>query len=42
MTSQTLDDAVSRHGITHCRVLVHDDVVSHGLDSVATVGVGPR
>jgi CubicO group peptidase (beta-lactamase class C family) len=27
MTSRTLDDALSRHGITHCRVLVHDDVV---------------
>jgi CubicO group peptidase (beta-lactamase class C family) len=27
MTSQTLDDALSRHGITHCRVLVYDDVV---------------
>jgi CubicO group peptidase (beta-lactamase class C family) len=26
MMSQTLDDALSRHGITHCRVLVHDDV----------------
>jgi CubicO group peptidase (beta-lactamase class C family) len=24
---QTLDHALSRHGITHCRVLVHDDVV---------------
>lgn len=27
MTSRALDDALSRHGITHCRVLVHDDVV---------------
>lgn len=27
MTSRTLDDVLSRHGITHCRVLVHDDVV---------------
>jgi CubicO group peptidase (beta-lactamase class C family) len=27
MMSQTLDDALSRHGITHCRVLVHDEVV---------------
>jgi CubicO group peptidase (beta-lactamase class C family) len=27
MTSRTLDDALRRHGITHCRVLVHDDVV---------------
>jgi CubicO group peptidase (beta-lactamase class C family) len=27
MTSSTLDAALSRHGITHCRVLVHDDVV---------------
>jgi CubicO group peptidase (beta-lactamase class C family) len=27
MTSQTLDDVLSRHGITHCRVLVHDELV---------------
>jgi CubicO group peptidase (beta-lactamase class C family) len=27
MTSQTLDDVLSRHGITHCRVIMHDDVV---------------
>jgi CubicO group peptidase (beta-lactamase class C family) len=27
MTSKTLDDVLSRHGITHCRVLVHDEVV---------------
>ena len=27
MTSQTVDDVLSRHGITHCRVLVHDEVV---------------
>jgi CubicO group peptidase (beta-lactamase class C family) len=27
MTSPTLDDVLSRQGITHCRVLVHDKVV---------------
>jgi CubicO group peptidase (beta-lactamase class C family) len=27
MTPQTLDDVLSRHGITHCRVLVHDELV---------------
>jgi CubicO group peptidase (beta-lactamase class C family) len=27
MTSRALDDALGRHGITHCRVLLHGDVV---------------
>src|ERR1700744_3609881 len=27
MTSQTLDDVLSRHGISHCRVLVRDELV---------------
>jgi CubicO group peptidase (beta-lactamase class C family) len=27
MTSPTLDDVLSGHGITHCRVLVHDEIV---------------
>ena len=27
MTSRTVDDVLRRHGITHCRVVVHDDVV---------------
>jgi CubicO group peptidase (beta-lactamase class C family) len=27
MTSQALDDVLSRYGITHCRVLVHNEVV---------------
>jgi CubicO group peptidase (beta-lactamase class C family) len=27
LTTQTLDDALSRHGITHCRVLAQEDIV---------------